>query len=721
MVITYVKSFDEFQKHRNFASPVFGISDQSVVSNTFNYIVSQIKKGIFIKIFNNCLVNFIVFNVTDNVENSWSHKIQVNPAFFENVESFLKHVYRKSGFYFRPENVQLDPAFWRCNNGLLRYEIPAVDNRKNVETIHDMFQQLCDSRTINNCEFFVNKRDFPIKRLGPFEPFHHIWDSKRKHLENHNYSEYAPIMSQCSESDFADIAIPTFDDWNLVRRREDGVVFEDARVGKISKLVPWDEKKNKAVFRGTSTGIGTTEKNNTRMKLVKMCQKFPNLFDVGFTKINYRVRKQYKNPYIQTVESSFPTTAPLSLQEQMQFKFIINVEGHSASFRLSSELLSGSCVLLVESRWTLWMKDFLEPYVHYVPVKADLSDLVSKMRWCLDNDTLCREIAARAGALTQISKNGIFDFLQKIINSWQKQLIYNEPVNVDALQTTICGLHIPALETGKIGIPMNSSESQLLLFLTICHANEKFYLNFNNDEVTFVDEKKKRCVSFMYASKIYQFWTSLTVYRKCGAKTSFLLNDTWYGVAIFDPYSDLKSFKLPFENNISSIMEYSNMEHLSLREEACISKYENKLFSLPIYVTNNSFLLTYYCVEILQYIPKTVQTQKSLDSTWTKWSDTFHFLTTFYNNNVDKTSPLALEYKIFTFPCDSKELLVDFSKWNRKIKFLLQYSGMFCLSKKDKKFYSAFFQPLLNVPENYSFLIGSHNAVVTQFQTTTTK
>lgn len=45
---------------------------------------------------------------------------------------------------------------------------------------------------------------------------------------------------------------------------------------------------------------------------------------------------------------------------------------------------------------TMWYFPLLQPYVDHVPVKADLSDLEEKIRWCRQNDDKCREIGENA-------------------------------------------------------------------------------------------------------------------------------------------------------------------------------------------------------------------------------------------------------------------------------------------------------------------------------------
>ena len=48
---------------------------------------------------------------------------------------------------------------------------------------------------------------------------------------------------------------------------------------------------------------------------------------------------------------------------------------------------------------TMWYFPLLQPFVDHVPVKADLSDLEEKIRWCRENDDKCRQIGENAKIL----------------------------------------------------------------------------------------------------------------------------------------------------------------------------------------------------------------------------------------------------------------------------------------------------------------------------------
>ena len=115
----------------------------------------------------------------------------------------------------------------------------------------------------------------------------------------------------------------------------------------------------------------------------------------------------------------------MTLQEQTDnFKYILNLEGHTAAFRLAYELSSNSVVLLAGSEWKLWYSNLLKPYVHYVPVKKDLSDLCNIIDWCRRNDQKCLQIIKNANEFYDkyLGVEGILDYLQMIFVNISKSI-----------------------------------------------------------------------------------------------------------------------------------------------------------------------------------------------------------------------------------------------------------------------------------------------------------
>lgn len=95
------------------------------------------------------------------------------------------------------------------------------------------------------------------------------------------------------------------------------------------------------------------------------------------------------------------------------YKYLIDVDGNSNAWSaLFQKLLSGSVVLKVASQnnFRQWYYDDLIPWVNFVPVESDMSDLVEKVHWLLDHDGEARKIgengAKLANQLTYLGELG---------------------------------------------------------------------------------------------------------------------------------------------------------------------------------------------------------------------------------------------------------------------------------------------------------------------------
>ncbi|CCV02277.1 Putative tyrosine protein kinase [Invertebrate iridescent virus 30] len=397
---------------------------QAQLEDTFNYIFNKFKKGIFIKISGGQLESFIPFSKAVYT-NEWSHLIKIDPNKYTNLEHFFKvhhnlvNKLNKTNYKFNIHKIQLDPSFWFANNCILRYENPINEGENNYAQLKSMFLELCAERQLPDIEFFVNRRDFPILTRNGTEPYNNIFGDDVP-LLSYKFDKYLPILSMCSSDKFADIAIPTHEDWARIKSNE-GIYFPPKCRNYTFKFeTDWKTKKNIAVFRGSNTGCGFNVENNTRLKLAKLSTEYPQYLNCGITNWNLRVRKNKDSEYLQIPDvENLQLVEKLTPEQQSNYKYLINLDGHVSAFRLSLELEMGCCILLVESpqKWKMWFSDYLEPYVHYVPVKSDLSDLIEQVKWCQTNDNKCQQIAQNSlrFAKKYLSKKGILDNLEKTI------------------------------------------------------------------------------------------------------------------------------------------------------------------------------------------------------------------------------------------------------------------------------------------------------------------
>lgn len=187
---------------------------------------------------------------------------------------------------------------------------------------------------------------------------------------------FLPVYAYSGKQGYRDIPIPNYDD------------LFDADIGNVE--TSWSQKKDVAVFRGSSTGCGYTKETNQRLHLATM--KSEDL-DVGITQYTSHL-KFNSNTDIGQAEKVAPVVSKLLWPQQSEYKYLLHVDGNVVAYRLLKSMLTKSLVLRVKSDFVHWADKYLEPGKHYIEIKADLSNLKEKVDWCKAHDSECKEIAA---------------------------------------------------------------------------------------------------------------------------------------------------------------------------------------------------------------------------------------------------------------------------------------------------------------------------------------
>ena len=466
--------------------------DGSSVRNTFKYMFYKFKKGIFVKIVNNQLKVFLPFS-NANFFNEWSENIDSS-----NIHEIYEYACKIEGRKYNSKNINTNVNSWYANNYLLRHEYPIKESDTNVCVLKNMIEELCSNRTIPDIEFFLNRRDFPLHTSDSTEPYFDIWNSENIPLKSHNYEKYSPILSMSKSNKFEDILIPTHEDWTRVQSLENKWFPSSSRstTTHSEDIFKWKTKKPIALFRGSSTGRGISIEDNIRLKVSYMSslnlkdeKDNLNYLDAGITKWNVRPKKISNFSKLQTIDIEslpFGLSNYLSLKEQSEYKYIIHIDGHVSAFRLSLELSLHSVILMVDSEWKMWYSDKLKPYVHYVPVKKDLSDLIEQIKWCKNNDDKCKKISENAFDFYNnfLNKNAILDYFQKtLVNLKQKigsyfyfDTTYKSILNED--EYNIINTYQLSLKTKKQKINYSTIEIKEQRFYGLLKAIQILFSNY---------------------------------------------------------------------------------------------------------------------------------------------------------------------------------------------------------------------------------------------------
>ena len=128
---------------------------------------------------------------------------------------------------------------------------------------------------------------------------------------------------------------------------------------------PYNKKKNEIVWRGY------IHKENRR----SLVAKFYNHPKCNIGNIPLRGENpDWEKPFI-------------SVEEQLQYKFILSIEGNDVATNLKWILSSNSLCFMPTPKFETWfMEGKLIPNVHYVHLKDDYSDMLEKMDYYSKNE-----------------------------------------------------------------------------------------------------------------------------------------------------------------------------------------------------------------------------------------------------------------------------------------------------------------------------------------------
>ncbi|OXB76008.1 UNVERIFIED_CONTAM: hypothetical protein H355_016850 [Colinus virginianus] len=127
--------------------------------------------------------------------------------------------------------------------------------------------------------------------------------------------------------------------------------------------------------------------SSERDPLILLSRENPELVDAEYTK--NQAWKSEKDTL------GKPPAKEIPLVDHCKYKYLFNFRGVAASFRLKHLFLCGSLVFHVGEEWLEFFYQQLKPWVHYIPVKSDLSDVRELLQFAKENDNIAQEIAER--------------------------------------------------------------------------------------------------------------------------------------------------------------------------------------------------------------------------------------------------------------------------------------------------------------------------------------
>lgn len=190
----------------------------------------------------------------------------------------------------------------------------------------------------------------------------------------------------------------------------------------------WGSRDDGIVWRGVGNGAGRMsfdprdEDNPGVLPRLRMCMKLARVAGC-----DVRITGLYEDGgvWLGAARRAGLAGDPIPAQRWLGRKYAIDIDGQTNTWsNLLVRMLFGCCVFKVKSQggFRQWYYDRLTPFVHFVPVAADMSDFAEKIDWARSHPGEARAIAeaGRAFALGLDFEAGKRDAVELITANWDK-------------------------------------------------------------------------------------------------------------------------------------------------------------------------------------------------------------------------------------------------------------------------------------------------------------
>jgi len=316
----------------------------------------------------------------------------------------LKNRNNKLAYYFKGHAKRLYPKHWLT-----------LDLDKLQKSIKD-FDELKMNNRLNyyykdSSKFLLNSKSTMDYKLEYWR-LSMIKDISSKHgvyyLDLMEYARFFPqeyILAYL----FGDITnvpdIPSLTKSRPIKNNDNSILMKFDKVRHfyfVSKDIPYKKKSNKLVWRGAVL----------QPHRIKFMENFFNkslLINIGdVNKSGNYHNEDWRVPY-------------LSIDEQLQYKFILSIEGFDVATSTKWIMSSNSLCFMVKPKFETWfMEGQLTPNHHYVLINDDYSNLEEKINYYSINTEEAENIIKNANEyVVQFMNNKSEDWLQlKILEKY---------------------------------------------------------------------------------------------------------------------------------------------------------------------------------------------------------------------------------------------------------------------------------------------------------------
>ncbi|KAF7340531.1 CAP10 domain-containing protein [Mycena sanguinolenta] len=217
-----------------------------------------------------------------------------------------------------------------------------------------------------------------------------------------------PVLSMAKVSPcFSDILFPTeyyYDRswWSGKYEYPDNVSWDakQSKLCKFSPLLPCFTAADtlSTDWRGKSTGgqiVGTNYRSFPRFRLAELGREHGDIMDVALTQVDALTCREERECNATALAEEYAINSTMAPREEVyNYKYAMDVDGETFSGRFLGLLRSGSLVFKA-TMFEEYFNGWLRPYEHFIPVRADLGDLVQQLAWAEANPAEARLIQQR--------------------------------------------------------------------------------------------------------------------------------------------------------------------------------------------------------------------------------------------------------------------------------------------------------------------------------------
>ena len=192
--------------------------------------------------------------------------------------------------------------------------------------------------------------------------------------------------------------------WPMEMGRHYNPVYQYNKLYEDGSVCAWDEKKSTLIWRGAFTGsIGIKNLTTAYPYGGPRFHVVSTYFVANTSDVNVAFQRGHSTLNPRTVPPKYREATRLtsandtSMLDQLKYKYILVLEGNDVATGLKWQLASNSVVFMAKpTTVSFLMEDILVPFVHYVPVRDDFSNLVEMVHWARKNDKKCKWISEQA-------------------------------------------------------------------------------------------------------------------------------------------------------------------------------------------------------------------------------------------------------------------------------------------------------------------------------------